>query len=166
MDVSEAVRRAVWRVDGNQPVLPLPDMEHIVAEARSPVRFGVVLMGTFSVLALVIASFGLYTVVAYSAASRAHEIGVRIALGASHAAIRRMIVGSALRLAATGVAVAILGGLAASRLLAGMLYGVSATDPATFAGAGMFLIAIAVAAAWHPARKAALADPMCTLRAE
>ena len=165
-DVSEAVRRAVWRVDGNQPVLPLPAMDRIVGEARSPVRFGVLLMGTFSVLALVIAAFGLYTVVAYSAASRAHEIGIRIALGASHAGIRRMIVGGALRLAVAGIAVAVLGGLAASRLLAGMLYGVSATDLATYAGAAVFLMSIAVAAAWHPARKAALADPMCTLRAE
>jgi putative ABC transport system permease protein len=130
------------------------------------VRFGVLLMGTFSVLALIIATFGLYTVVAYGAASRAHEIGIRIALGASHAGIRRIIVGSALRLALAGIAVAVLGGLAASRLLAGMLYGISATDPATFAGAAVFLMSIAVAAAWHPARKAALADPMCTLRAE
>jgi putative ABC transport system permease protein len=166
IDVSAEVRRAVWRINGNQPVLPLPDMEHIVGEARSPVRFGLVLMGTFSVLALIVAALGLYAVVAYGAASRAHEIGVRMALGASHASIRRLILGDALRLALAGVTVAVLGALAASRLLAGMLFGVSSTESATYIGAVLFLLAIATAAAWHPARKAALADPMGTLRAE
>jgi putative ABC transport system permease protein len=166
MDLSAEVRRAIWRVDRNQPVLPLPGMEQLVAEARSPVRFGLVLMGTFSVLALIIATLGLYAVVAYGAASRSHEIGVRIALGATHTDIRRLILGGALRLAAVGIGAAVLGALAASKLLAGMLFGVSATDPATFVAAALLLLLVAMAAAWHPARKAAHTDPMGTLRAE
>src|SRR5207247_1428728 len=83
------VRRRIWRVDGNRPVLPLPGMEHIVGEARSPVRFGLTLMGTFALLALIVAAVGLYAVVAYGASSRAHEIGVRVALGATRHDIRR-----------------------------------------------------------------------------
>jgi putative ABC transport system permease protein len=141
-------------------------MEQLVAEARSPVRFGLVLMGTFSVLALIIATLGLYAVVAYGAASRSHEIGVRIALGATHTDIRRLILSGALRLAAVGIGAAVLGALAASKLLAGMLFGVSATDPATFVAAALLLLLVATAAAWHPARKAAHTDPMGTLRAE
>jgi putative ABC transport system permease protein len=166
VDLNSELRRAIWRVDGNQPLLPLPGMEHIVGEARSPVRFGLVLMGSFSVLALIIAALGLYAVVAYGAASRTHEIGVRLALGASHSSIRRLILGDALRLAAFGIAAAVLGALAVSKLLAGMLFGLTATDPITYAAAAMLLLVIATAAAWHPARNAALADPLCTLRAE
>jgi putative ABC transport system permease protein len=166
LDVNAELRRAIWRVDSNQPILPLPGMQQLVGESRSPVRFGLVLMGTFSALALIIAALGLYAVVAYGAASRAHEIGVRIALGATHAGVRRLILGDALRLAAAGIGASILSALAVSRLLAGMLFGISATDPATFAGASIFLLAVATAAAWHPARKAAHADPMWTLRSD
>jgi putative ABC transport system permease protein len=166
VDVSSEIRRAVWRADGNQPVLPLPGMEQLVDEARSPVRFGLVLMGTFSILALIVAALGLYTVVAYGAAARAHEIGVRMALGATRANIRRLILGDALRLAAFGISAAMLGALAVSKLLAGMLFGITATDLTTFLAAAVFLLAIAAAAAWHPSRKAAHADPMRALRAE
>jgi putative ABC transport system permease protein len=153
-------------VDRNQPLLPLPDMSHIVAEARSPVRFGLILMGTFSLLALIVATLGLYAVVEYGAASRSHEIGVRIALGAQRADIQRLIFGGALRLAGTGIVLAVLGALAASRLLAGMVFGISATDPGTFAAVALLLLLVATVAAWQPARRAADADPMWTIRAE
>jgi hypothetical protein len=165
-DVSSEVRRTLWRIDGNQPVLPLPDMEHIVGEARSPVRFGLVLMGTFGVLALIVATLGLYAVIEYGAASRGHEIGVRLALGATQGNIRRMILGDAMRLAGVGIGLAAVGALAASKLLAGLLFGISATDPVTFGGVAVLLVVVASAAAWNPARKAAHADPMWTIRSE
>jgi putative ABC transport system permease protein len=166
VDVSAEVRRVVRQVDRNQPLLPLPDMSRIVGEARSPVRFGLVLMGTFSLLALIVASLGLYAVVEYGAASRQHEIGVRIALGAQRADIHRLIFGGALRLAGTGILLGVLGALASSRLLSEMLFGISATDPVTFASVALLLLLVATVAAWQPARRAADADPIWTIRTE
>jgi putative ABC transport system permease protein len=166
VDVTQTVRDRIWSVNAGQPVLALGAMDKIVGEARSPVRFGLALICSFAALALMVAAVGLYAVVAYGASSRAHEIGVRMALGATARDIRKLVLGEALGLALTGVAAGVLAALAASRILARFLYGFSATDPLTFAGVAAFLLIVATGAAWQPARKAAAADPMVSLRSD
>jgi len=165
-DVSQPVRERIWSVNADQPVLALPRMDKIVGEARAPVRFGLVLMGTFSFLALVVAALGLYAVVAYGAAARAHEIGVRMAVGATRRDIRRLVLAQAMRLAAAGAVGGLAAAAAASRVLSGVLFGVSATNPMTFCAVAAFLLLVAVGAAWHPAHQATRADPMAALRVE
>ncbi|HEX2190757.1 MAG TPA: FtsX-like permease family protein, partial [Longimicrobiaceae bacterium] len=124
------------------------------------------LFGVFAALALVLAAVGIYGVMAYAVASRAHEIGVRMALGARAGDVVRMVVRQAVRLAAIGVGVGLLAAFGASQVLAGMLYGVSPSDPATFVAVPLLLGGVALLAAWIPARRAARVDPMAALRSE
>jgi ABC-type antimicrobial peptide transport system permease subunit len=105
-------------------------------------------------------------VLAYTVAQREREIGVRMALGAHRGAVRTMVLRDAMRAVLPGVAVGIVGGLALSRLLRGMLYGVSAADPVTFVAVAMLLTGVALVAAWLPARRATRVDPMSAIRAE
>jgi ABC-type antimicrobial peptide transport system permease subunit len=163
---AEPLRRAVERVDKDQSIYVLLAMQDLLDNSVAQQRFGVVTLGVFGAMALILAAAGIYGVASYSVARRTREIGVRMAMGAHPSDIARMVVGQGLKLTAVGVAIGLAGALAATRLLAGMLYGVTATDPAIFGGVPVLLGAVEVLACWLPARRAMQVDPMSALRSE
>jgi putative ABC transport system permease protein len=129
-------------------------------------RFNVLLIGFFGVTALVLATIGVFGVMAYSVSRRTREIGVRVALGAATADVLRMILGQGLRTILIGVAIGIAGALGLTRTVESLLFGVSATDPLTFGAVTLLLVGAAVLACYIPARRAARVDPMMALRCE
>src|SRR5207247_5996083 len=129
-------------------------------------RFNLALIATFAVLALVLAVVGLYGVLAIMVEQRRREIGVRLALGATPEDVVRALLGEGARVVAVGVALGLAGAFALTRVLSSMLYGISATDGATFAGAAAFVGLVAVFATWVPARRASQVDPRTALAAE
>ena len=135
-----------------------------MSESVAQPRLRTTLLGLFSAVALVLAIVGVYGVMAYAVSERTHELGVRIALGATPGDIRSLVVSEGTRLAGIGIAIGIVGALAASRALGALLFGVSATDPATFGLAALVLAAAGVAAAYIPARRASRIDPVSLLR--
>jgi putative ABC transport system permease protein len=166
LSLAGAVRNAVWDVDPDQPVAQIRSMSGIVDAGLVNRNTQLTLVGAFAVLALVLAAVGLYGVLSYTVAQRTSEIGLRMALGAQSATVVRAVVGGALSLAALGLALGLMGALAATRLLQGFLFGVSSVDPLTFAAATVLLLLVIGAAAYLPARRAANVDPMAALRDE
>jgi putative ABC transport system permease protein len=161
-----AVRREVAAVDADIPVTKVRAMEGLIAESFAPRRFNLLLLGGFAVLALLLAGVGLHGVISYAVAQRTHEVGVRLALGASRGSILRLVVGHGLALVLAGVALGAVGALALSRFVASMLFGVRPTDPATFVAVAVLLVAVALLACYRPARRAAGVDPIVALRYE
>jgi ABC-type antimicrobial peptide transport system permease subunit len=141
-------------------------MDDVVAESLSRQRFQMTLIGTFAVLALVLATVGLYGVLAVIVGQRRREIGVRLALGATPRAVVRMLLGEGARIAAVGVVLGLAGAFALTRVLQSLLYGISSTDAATFTAAAVFVAAVALVATWMPARRAARVDPRTALASE
>jgi putative ABC transport system permease protein len=140
--------------------------ETFIREQLAPTRFAMALLLAFAVIALVLAAVGLYGVIAYSVTQRTREIGVRIALGADDRSVVRLVVAAGLKLTTIGLVVGVLGALASTRLLAGLLYGVSPADPASFVAIALLVVAIAFVASYMPARRAVRIDPIAALRAE
>jgi predicted permease len=161
-----AIREAVHGVDPGQPVSDLKAMDARVSLSLGPRRSAVALLTVFAAMALGLAAVGLFGLIRYNVAQRTQEIGVRMALGASGRDVLRMVVGEGLRLALAGVGAGLLAAFALTRLLAGLLYGVSATDPLTFAGTALLLTLVALFASWLPARRATRVDPLVALRYE
>jgi predicted permease len=164
-----AVTNAVYGSSKDQPVYHVETMQQIVSESMSEQRFPMVLLGAFAGLALVLASLGIYGVIAYSVAQRVREIGIRMVLGASRGHVFRMIVGQGLRLAALGLAIGTLGALMLTRVVSSfshLLYGVGANDPLTFVAVALISICVALFACYIPARRAMRVDPMSPLRSE
>jgi putative ABC transport system permease protein len=161
-----ALRNEVWAIDKDQSVYDIKTMHETLSEMRSQRRFNMLLFGIFAAVALTLAAVGIYGVISYSVTQRTHEIGIRIALGAEKSDVLTLIVGQAMTLAGIGITIGIAGSLAFTRLMAGLLYGVSATDPATFGVIAVLLAGVALLACYIPARRAAKVDPMVALRYE
>ena len=161
-----ALRAALAEIDPNQPLVKVRTMEDNMAATVAEPRFRAWLIGIFAGLALLLAAVGIYGVMSYSVTQRTSEIGIRITLGAQPQDVFRIVVGEGLRFALIGVALGVAGGLALTRLLNSFLYGVSATDPLTFAGVAVLLILVSAAACFFPARRATRVDPIIALRYE
>src|SRR5437870_8921886 len=155
MSLATSTRDAIWAVDKDQPVANVDTMDHIVSEAIARQRFSMLLVGIFAALALILAAVGIYGVMSYSVAQRIHEIGIRMALGAGRRDVLGTVMGDGMRLAVAGVAVGLLGGLAMTRGMSGLLYGVRPADPLTFVAVSLTLASVAVVASYIPARRAA-----------
>ena len=162
--VAGGLRAAMQAVDPDQPLVRVRTMEDAMAESVAQPRLRTMLLGLLSGVALLLSLIGVYGVMAYSVSERTHELGVRIALGASPADIRALVVGEGTRLALAGIAIGVVGALTASRALGALLFGVSATDPVTFAVSAASLAVAALAAAYAPARRASRIDPVVLLR--
>src|SRR5215470_6499614 len=162
----DAVKREIAAVDSTVAISQVYSMEEIMGRSIASQRFNMLLVGLFAGLGLLLAGVGIYGVVSYSVAQRTNEIGIRIALGARAADVVRLILKHGLALAAIGVAIGLSASLALTRLMKGLLFGVSATDPLTFAAIALLLIVVALMACWIPARRAARVDPIVALRAE
>jgi putative ABC transport system permease protein len=141
-------------------------MDQLLADSLSRSRFTMLLLGIFAAVALVLASVGIYGLIAYSVTQRTQELGIRIALGAQPRDVLRLVLGQGTRLTLLGIALGVLAALAFSRLLVTLLFGVSATDPLTFAGVAALLALVALMACVIPARRATRVDPMVALRYE
>ncbi len=161
-----SIRRALHQVNSLSVIYDMETMDNIISDSLSSRRFSMILMGVFAVLALVMASVGIYGVISYVTSQRTHEIGIRMALGAERSGILKLVIGRGLKLALIGVAIGIAGALALTRFLASLLYGVKPTDPPTFIAVSLILIAVALVACYVPARRAAKVDPLVALRYE
>ncbi len=161
-----SIRQAIWSVDKDMPIVRIATMENLVAASEAQRHFVMVLFEAFALASLLLVATGIYGVLAGSVTERTREIGVRAALGASPANILRLIFRQGMLLAGLGAVLGLAGASIASRALTALLFGTSPLDPITYAGVTAALLAVAVAACWIPARRAANIDPAITLRAE
>jgi putative ABC transport system permease protein len=160
------IQRAIWSVDPQQSFYRTATVDELVAKSLSPRRFLMLVLAAFAVMALGLAATGLYGLISFLAARRTQEIGLRVALGARGAHIFRLVVGEGMGLVAAGLAIGALGSMAAGRVLSGVLFGVSPSDPATGLSVLAVLGAVAFAACAVPALRALRVDPAAALRAD
>jgi predicted permease len=165
-NVSSAIRHMASQMSNEQVIYDMHTMQSNISDSLARKRFVMILLGAFAVLALLLASVGIYGVIAYVVGQRTQEIGIRMALGAKPEDVLRLMLWEGTRLALIGVAIGIATACALTHLMTTMLYGVSATDPLTFAGVAVLLTAVATAACYIPARRAMRVDPMVALRCE
>ncbi len=165
-DATGALRKLVAAVQPGPTMPVIRDVEEQMNGTAAEPRFTMVVLITFAVIAVVLATTGLYGVIAYTVAQRTREIGVRIALGATRVAIARLVVGNGLRLAVSGVVLGLIGAVAATRVIEHLLYGVSRFDAFSFAGGAVFLVMISVVACIVPTLRATSVDPIVAVRAE
>ena len=166
MTMKNDVQQAIWTIDRGRPEARAEALTKTLAGQVAEPRLYAMLLGLFAGIALLLAAVGIYSVIAYAVTQRTHEIGVRMALGAQGADVLRMAIGEGLRPAAIGIAIGILISLALTRTLKTLLFGISATDPMTFAGISLLLMIVAVVACLIPARRATKVDPLTALRHE
>jgi predicted permease len=161
-----ALRAAVAEIDATLPISDVRTLEEVMAQGLSERRLATSLFGVFSLVSLGLAAIGLYAVISYTVLQRRQEIGIRMALGARAQQVIRSVVGQGLGLIGAGVAAGVLAALVLGRLLSALLFGIDATDPITFAGTALLLVAIALLASIVPALRAARLDPASVLRSE
>lgn len=164
--LAKAIQNEVAALDREIVPSDVKTMEQYLGNAVAQPRFSSLLFGLFALIALLLAAIGLYSVMAYAVAQRTHEVGIRMALGAQGRDVLRLVVGQGMLLTLFGVALGLAASLALTRLMTGLLFGVSATDPLTFAGIAVLLALVALVACWIPARRAAKVDPLVALRCE
>jgi putative ABC transport system permease protein len=164
--MARSVRDAIHGVDKDMPLSNVKSMDDLLESSLGQRRLSMILLGAFSVIALLLASIGIYGVLAYSVTQRSRELGIRMALGAARGRVLRLVIGQGMALAAVGIVIGLAGALALTRLLATQLYSIKPTDPATFAGVSLLLAAIALVATLVPALRATRVDPVVALREE
>ena len=161
-----AIREAVEKLNGENVIFEVKPMAEIVAKSLAARRFSMILLSVFAALALLLSSIGIYGVISYVVGQRTHEIGIRMALGAQRGDVLRLMLGEGMRMALVGVSIGISVALGLTHIMVKMLFGVSATDPATFAAVAIVLSTVALAACYIPARRAMRVDPLVALRYE
>jgi len=166
LSLTAAVRAQVAALNKDQAVFNVRTMEQAVAQSVAPRRFSMLLLSVFAVVALALASLGIYGLMSYVVAQSTREIGVRMALGAEVSDVLKLALGQGMKLALVGVALGLVASLALTRMMKTLLFGVSATDPLTFAAIALLLTGVALLACWLPARRATKVDPMVALRVE
>ena len=164
--IGDAIRHEVQSVDPDVPVYAVRTMEEVVARSMAQRRFALEILGLFAVIALLLASIGIYGVMAYTFSQRTHEIGIRMALGAQRKHILRMALGEGMILVVLGLAAGVFGALLLTRFLRSMLFAVKPTDPVTFIAIATLLTAVALLACYIPAHRATRVDPLVALREE
>ncbi len=164
--VVESARREIAQIDARLPVIGVMVAEENLSIAYWGPRLAAGMASTFGLLALVLATMGLYSVMTYTVSQRTREIGLRMALGAQVRDVLRLIVSQGMRMVMIGLVLGLVGALALTRVFASLLLGVGTTDPLTFVGVAILLLAIALLACWIPARRAAKVDPLVALRHE
>jgi predicted permease len=161
-----AIRHTSRQMSVDQVISGAQTMNEVISDSLAARRFSMILFGVFAALALLLSSVGIYGVISYLVGQRTHEIGIRIALGARRTDVMRLVLGHGVKMACIGVVIGIAASLGLTRLMANMLYGVSPTDPLTFAGVAILLTLVALAACYIPARRAMSVDPIVALRYE
>jgi predicted permease len=164
--MARKLREAIWSVDKEQPIMSIETFDDVLRASMARPRLLTVLLGSFGALGLILGALGIYGVLAYLVNERQREIGVRIALGAPAASVLWMFVGRGLVLTAAGLVIGLSGAFVLTRLMSGVLYGVTATDPVTFVTVGAVLLGVAALASWLPARRASHLDPVAALRSD
>jgi ABC-type antimicrobial peptide transport system permease subunit len=160
------VRQAVWSVNASLPLASVRTMQEIYEESLAPTSFTLVMLGIAGAMALMLGLIGIYGVISYTVSQRRREIGIRVALGAEPGALRWLFVRQALALAAGGTLSGLVAAAGLTRLMKSVLFGISPVDPLTYTAVPLVLIAATVFASYLPARRAAMVDPVETLRAE
>ncbi|HEX8088994.1 MAG TPA: FtsX-like permease family protein, partial [Blastocatellia bacterium] len=166
MSVVESARGAIASLDPTLPISNVKTMERIIYDSVAPFRFNLYLLGLFAVVAMILTMIGVYGVMSYSVTQRTQEIGIRMALGARPSEVRALILKQGFILSSIGLAIGLAASFFLTRFMSSLLYGVSATDPITFAAVALFLAAVALAASYVPARKATRIEPLIALRYE
>jgi putative ABC transport system permease protein len=166
LSLAASVRNQVWEIDPDQPVSEIRTMQEIVAGAVARQRFSMVLLGVFAGLALVLAAVGIYGVMSYSVAQRTREIGIRMALGAQRTDVLKITVTQGLKLVGFGLLIGLAVALVLTRVMASLLFRISATDPITFVAISLVLLAVAILASYVPALRATKVDPIIALHAQ
>ena len=162
----QAAKTALWKVSSSQPIYEIATIDQLVSGSLSERRFNLILLAAFALLALILATIGIYGVMSLATTQRTYEIGLRMALGAQRAEVLWLVLGGGLRLALAGIAIGTLAALAANRLLRGFLFGVTTTDPATYTAIAALLLLVGLLACFAPARRATRIDPVAALRCE
>jgi ABC-type antimicrobial peptide transport system permease subunit len=162
--LAPSIRTALKSVDPELPTAEYEELGELVDRAVSPRRFMMMLLGSFALAALLLASIGIYGVISYTVRQRTQEIGIRMALGASAGQVRREVMGQTIGLVSSGIGIGIVAALLLARLTSAMLYQMEPSDPLTFISTIAVLLAVAVLAGYVPARRASRVDPMSALR--
>jgi predicted permease len=159
-----AIRDSVRAQNNQNVVADMQTMNEVIVDSLAQRRFAMIVLGAFAAAALLLASLGIYGVISYLVGQRAHEIGIRVALGASRRQIFTLVLGHGLKMTVAGVLLGLIAAFGMTRLMRTMLFGVGATDPATFAAIAMLLMVVALLACYLPARRATKVDPLVALR--
>jgi len=164
--LTAAIRNEVLSLDKEQPISSVVTLDQLVSASVAQRQFSMLLLGVFAAVAMLLAAVGIYGVLSYAVTQRTQEIGIRMALGAGRRDVLRLIVGQAMSLTLIGIGVGLVSAFLLTRLMSALLFGVSATDPATFSLIALLLVAVSVLSCWIPAMRAAKVDPMVALRWE